>query len=150
MINSEMMVYVNLVLGAVIIGFFFVGRKPTSATKLNMKAKSSPEPIVLSPNQNENVYSQVQNLDAVTVSDKIHNVQNQQTESQVARELGVLFMYNGHDWEAHQVLGLPQGASMHQVTLAYQDLIKKSDPSTFDFFEAAYNALSEKHKKHRL
>lgn len=67
-----------------------------------------------------------------------------------AKNLSVLFMYNGHDWEAHEVLGVPQGANMHMVTMAYQELIKKSDPSTFAFFEAAYKVISDKHKKHRL
>jgi len=121
-----MMIYINLVLGALIIGFFFVGRKTVKPTKLNLKAKTNSEPLVLEP--------------------EIKQVVMREPE----RSLGVLFMYNGHDWEAHQVLGVPQGASMHQITVVYQELIKKSEPSSFEFFEAAYNALALKHKKHRL
>lgn len=152
-----MMVYVNLVLGAVIIGFFFVGRKTAKPTKLNMKAKSNSEPLVLEPEKQGPTSSSTvmttlpqvtqlsdkQDPPPLSVTSNSHNLSEE-------RSLGVLFMYNGHDWEAHQVLGLPQGASMHQITVKYQDLIKKSDPSTFEFFEAAYTALSQKHKKHRL
>jgi len=153
-----MMVYVNLVLGAVIIGFFFVGRKTAKPTKLNMKAKSNGGPLVLEPEKQNPLPSQ---KTAVVVSDTDRSLTKRDPSIAAApaettqrpgeeRALGVLFMYNGHDWEAHQVLGLPQGASMHQITVTYQELIKKSDPSTFEFFEAAYTALSQKHKKHRL
>ena len=70
--------------------------------------------------------------------------------SNQVKNLSVLFMYNGHDWEAHDVLGVPQGSNMHMITMNYQNLIKNSDPSSFSFYEAAYKVLSDKHRKHRL
>jgi len=137
-----MMIYINLFLGALIIGFFFVGRKSVKPTKLNLRAKTSHEPLVLEPE------SVVQNQSPQLPNDTAARISNSTaTES---RLLSVIFMYNGHDWEAHQVLGVPQGSSMHQITIAYQQLIQKADPSAFPFYEAAYLALSIKHKKHRL
>lgn len=69
---------------------------------------------------------------------------------EASRSLAVIFMYNGHDWEAHDVLGVPQGSSMHQVTLAYQQLIKTADSRSLQFYELAYSAISTRHRKHRL
>lgn len=68
----------------------------------------------------------------------------------VTRSLSVIFMYNGHDWEAHDVLGVPQGASMHEVTRVYQQLVQKSDARSLQFYELAYAAISERHRKQRL
>ncbi len=67
-----------------------------------------------------------------------------------AKNLSIFFMYNGHDWEAHDVLGIPQGASLVMATEMYQKLIKTEDPSTFEFYESAYNAILQKRKKERL
>ncbi len=68
----------------------------------------------------------------------------------VTRTLAVIFMYNGHDWEAHDVLGVPQGASMHEITKVYQQLVKKSDARSLQFYEHAYAAISERHRKQKL
>lgn len=53
----------------------------------------------------------------------------------------VYFLYNGHEWEVYEVLGLPRGSSFQIVTSQYQNLIKTSDPSTFEFYDAAYAAI---------
>lgn len=104
-----------------------------------MRAKGSAEkvPVVLEAEGKQEV--------AVT-SDEPRDV----TRSEGGRSLAVMFMYNGHDWEAHDVLGVPQGASMHQVTMVYQELVKKSDARSLQFYEHAYAAISTRHRKHRL
>ncbi len=53
----------------------------------------------------------------------------------------VYFVFNGHEWEAHEVLGIECGSSLEKITAHYQNLIKTSDPSTFEFYEAAYSAV---------
>lgn len=58
-----------------------------------------------------------------------------------ARQLNILFLYNGHDWDAHQVLGVPAGTSLSVVTQRYQQLIKSSDAGQIQFYEAAYRAI---------
>ena len=50
-------------------------------------------------------------------------------------------MYNGHEWGAYEVLGSDPGETIDKTTQQYQHLLKTSDPSTFDFYEAAYNAI---------
>ena len=63
---------------------------------------------------------------------------------QKAKKLNILFMYNGHDWDAYQVLGLPAGASLPLVTERYQQLIKQADQGQYDFYDAAYQAILKK------
>ena len=67
-------------------------------------------------------------------------------KSHQAKNLSIYFVYNGHEWEAHEVLGVPAGSSMHNVTAAYQKLIVTSDPSTFEFYESSYQAILKKRK----
>lgn len=61
-----------------------------------------------------------------------------------AKNLSVLFIYNGHDWEAYEVLGLPAGASLPMVTERYQKLIINADKGQIEFYEAAYSAILKK------
>ncbi|MNL73123.1 hypothetical protein D3C87_1985380 [compost metagenome] len=55
-----------------------------------------------------------------------------------------MFNYNGHSWDAYEVLGVPAGASMKIVTDAYQTALRKSDKESMEFLETAYNAILHK------
>lgn len=57
------------------------------------------------------------------------------------KNLNVLFMYNGHDWDAYEVLGVPAGAGLPTVTARYQELIRGADKGQLEFYEAAYQAI---------
>lgn len=135
MINSQLLLFLNLGFGLLLVLYFVLGRpKPKPPTKLNMRAKDSGDKKaqVLEPEAPKTV--------AV----------NAPEPREVSRSLAVIFMYNGHDWEAHDVLGVPQGASMHDVTIVYQELVQKTDARSLQFYEQAYNAISQRHRKHRL
>lgn len=54
------------------------------------------------------------------------------------------FVYNGHDWEAFEVLGLPAGAKLAAVTQRYQELLRTADRAQMEFYEAAYRAILKK------
>jgi len=128
-INSQLLLFLNLGFGILLVLYFVLGRpKAKQPTKLNMRGKESGEKTmqVLEP----------ENL--------------KPARAEESRSLSVIFMYNGHDWEAHDVLGVPQGASMHEVTKVYQELVKKTDSRSLQFYEHAYNAISIRHRKHRL
>ena len=60
------------------------------------------------------------------------------------RSLNVLFMYNGHSWDAYEVLGLPAGARYEQVEAAYSQAINTCEPQSREFFDAAYFAIKQK------
>lgn len=140
MINSQLLLFLNLGFGLLLVLYFVLGRpKPKPPTKLNMRAKDSGDKKtqVLEPESPKTLA--VQQAEPREVG-----------RSEGSRSLSVIFMYNGHDWEAHDVLGVPQGASMHEITKVYQELVKKTDARSLQFYEQAYNAISIRHRKHRL
>ena len=57
------------------------------------------------------------------------------------RPLNVVFNYNGHSWDAYEVLGLPAGSSPENVEVAYRDSMAKLDDPSKPFMEAAYRAI---------
>lgn len=143
MINSQLLLYINLGIGLLLVLYFIFGRhKPKPPTKLNLRAKDSDgkKPVILEPE----VLSAGQIKDAQQLKSAAIE------PPPVTRSLSVIFMYNGHDWEAHDVLGVPQGASMHEITKVYQQLVRKSDVRSLQFYEHAYAAISERHRKQRL
>ncbi len=61
-----------------------------------------------------------------------------------AKNLNVMFIYNGHNFDAYEVLGLPAGSSIAEVTKKYQESIVKGDAGEIAFFEAAFQAILHK------
>lgn len=61
-----------------------------------------------------------------------------------SKELNVLFNYNGHTWDAYEVFGLPAGASLVEVTRAYQQVLKTADPDSHEFLETAFKTILAK------
>lgn len=59
------------------------------------------------------------------------------------RNLDCIFMFNGHAYNAYEVLGVPAGASMKMVTDAYNDLLLGQDEATQRFMRLAYEAIKE-------
>lgn len=62
------------------------------------------------------------------------------------RVLNVVFNYNGHSWDAHEVLGIPAGSSFDKVKAAYQASLAKVEADSHAFLEAAYQAI-QKHSQ---
>jgi hypothetical protein len=60
---------------------------------------------------------------------------------EVLKPVGIFFAFNGHEWNAFEVLGGGPNDDLAQVTAQYQSLLRTSDTSTFDFYEAAYRAI---------
>lgn len=55
------------------------------------------------------------------------------------------FVYNGHDWDAFEVLGVSPFASFSEITKAYQAQIKRADPGKHEFMQTAYMAVLKKY-----
>ncbi len=54
------------------------------------------------------------------------------------------FVYNGHDWDAFEVLGLSPYSSFSEITKVYQQQIKRADPGKHEFLQTAYMAILKK------
>jgi hypothetical protein len=57
------------------------------------------------------------------------------------KNLNVVFMYNGHTWDAYEVLGVPAGSKIEAVKEAYLQALLKVDGESRAFIEAAYRAI---------
>lgn len=44
------------------------------------------------------------------------------------KNLNVMFMYNGHSFDAYEVLGIPAGSSYQTAQKAYEELMQNTDP----------------------
>lgn len=54
------------------------------------------------------------------------------------------FIYNGHDWDAYEVLGVSPYSSFSEITRSYQEMIRKADNGKHDFLQAAYMTILKK------
>lgn len=62
-------------------------------------------------------------------------------------ELNVFFNFNGHLWDAYEVLGVPAGSPMSDIEMAYIKFINRIDAESKEILEMAYQAIQEKHGK---
>ncbi len=58
--------------------------------------------------------------------------------------LNVLFNWNGHTWDAYEVLGVPAGSSKTAIEAAYHLSRARADADSLKFLEAAYQAIQRK------
>ena len=57
------------------------------------------------------------------------------------RSLNVFFNWNGHTWDAHEVLGLPAGASRDKVIQAFHSARARAGRDSLPFLQAAADAI---------
>jgi hypothetical protein len=65
------------------------------------------------------------------------------------RPLNVVFNYNGHSWDAYEVLGLAAGSSMEKVEHAYRASLESVDVGSRPFMEAAFHAIQAEWKSYK-
>ena len=58
-----------------------------------------------------------------------------------AKDLNVLFNWNGHTWDAYEVLDIPAGSSRVDVQKAFELLKIEVDEESLPFITAAYHAI---------
>ena len=141
--DSQLFFIINFVAALFIMVWFLSGRKGNSnVSSLNLKKGD------YFKNEEGSEADAPKNLD---LSYKKSYQQKNQGEDKfpkdkvaAAKPLNILFMYNGHDWDAYEVLGLPAGCGIHLVTKRYQELIKNAEEGKLLFYQAAYDAILKK------
>lgn len=63
-----------------------------------------------------------------------------------SRNLNVMFMFNGHTFDAYEVLGLPAGSDLDRVRGAYESAKRQADPQSQQFLEYAYRVIVKDRK----
>lgn len=59
------------------------------------------------------------------------------------KSLNVIFNYNGHSWDAYEVLGVPAGAPLSMAQEAFDKALRSTDPVSHEFLKAAFAAIQE-------
>lgn len=57
------------------------------------------------------------------------------------KSLNVMFVYNGHTWDAHEVLGIKPGSSLAEIKAAFQKAINSNDTGAHEFLKTALAAI---------
>lgn len=60
------------------------------------------------------------------------------------KDVNPRFVYNGHDWDAYEVLGIPAGSSLPVVHQAFHLQVSKTGPEGHEFLQAALQAITER------
>ena len=121
--SSQAFLWVNLGLGLIVVLLFLVGRKGIAPpTKLNLRKGHGKEQ---GPSGKTPVHYQSKSTDPFEAKMK---------------NLNIMFMYNGHNFDAYEVLGVPAGARYEMAEKAFQKAVEQKG-SDRDFLEAALGAI---------
>lgn len=130
--NSQDFLIMNAVGAGGFLLWYLVSRGGSRRpTVLNLKAKDSAPPVV-NPLPPESAVIPP----ATTPSYSTRNAPLERPKN-----LNIMFNYNGHSWDAYEVLGVPAGANLKLVTDAYQKAVRNSEKESLEFLETAYLAI---------
>lgn len=122
-------------------------KKPTSpvATKTDAKPFNHGYPVKYTPRERD-VTGTKKTAENNLKNDSKNDRGTQQTSAASSKRqtLPNLFLYNGHDWDAYEVLGVEPGATLPQITAKYQLLIQRADTGKTEFLETAYKIILKK------
>lgn len=144
-VNSQQLLFINFVIFILIVLFFTLGRSKSKAPpKLNMKTGAK-EPSSSASEGGAVVQNYAREVGPIVVAKEMLPKPVPPLLKK-ANKNSVYFIYNGHEWDAHEVLGLKSEGSVSEATAQYQHLIKTSDPSSFEFYETAYFSILKSKK----
>lgn len=126
--NPQDFIFLNLGVALVIAVLFFRGRKQKSPTRLRFARSARPsQPPVERP--------------------KTSVEEGEEESERRSVNLNVMFNYNGHSWDAYEVLGVPAGSSMPAVDKAFNESLKTSRKESEEFLRAAYDSICSDRRK---
>lgn len=121
--SSQSFLLINLGVALALAAVFFIGRGRVRApAKLNLKARWG------------------RSLSKVAAQSNAGNG-NSNSNGEKVKNLNVIFMFNGHTWDAYEVLGVPAGSRMEAVQAAYEKAISQMGGQKTEFIEAAFDAI---------
>jgi len=129
---SQDYLYYVVGIGLFFVLIFSIRRGQKQPTKLNLRAgEPAPHavPKKLGPGQKPTISPEAQDAQKLYPGEKT---------------LNAVFTYNGHNFDAYEVLGLPAGARGVMVDDAYKREIAKASTQGRDFVECAYQTLKQK------
>lgn len=136
--NSQLFFLLNLVFGAVFLIWFLSSRKSGGQKPTQLRLRPGPPASPPSASAAKpSLAPESKPPEKPTTAPPRPVPSSRRTE----KTLNVFFIYNGHDWDAYEVLGLPAGASLTMVTQRYQEVVRAADRAQLEFLDAAYQAI---------
>jgi preprotein translocase subunit Sec63 len=122
-VSQQLFLYVNIILMLVFGILFWLGRRSAlkNTTQFKMSADNNTK------NKSTSLKIIGENLDDLNAENMI--------------SLNVIFIYNGHTWDAHEVLGIEPGSSIEEIKAAFQRAISINDVSSHEFLKTALAAI---------
>lgn len=130
---KEFLVLNIVVLGLVVI--YLLRRKPGSKMRFSLRSGDG------TTNKEE---AGKTGATPIGVNPKVEGTVLSEKESKLGsagKSLNVIFNYNGHSWDAYEVLGVPAGSSPDRVKEAFESSLAQVEPESRVFVETAYNAI---------
>lgn len=140
--NSQLFFLLNFALAGLFLVWFLSSRKNSGAKPTQLSLKKGPNASAENKAVSQKLKSEP--TPETKTNPPRSEVWEETPVPRTEKTLNVLFIYNGHDWDAYEVLGVPAGASLPLVTERYQELIKTCDSGKREFLEAAYQAILKK------
>lgn len=138
--NSQVVVIVQVLIAGTFI-LWILSRKGSTPkpTSLNMSDSGN--------KQDTHKVNQINTLNQITPKYDIKKYNRPYVVDEIqtsTKMLNVIFMWNGHSWDAFEVFGLPAGTTMEKVNERYRELYSKSDTGQQQFLNAAKSAIEKK------
>jgi hypothetical protein len=124
-VNQQLFLYINIILVIVFAVLFWIGRR--SALKNNPQFKMT---LNLTPKKS-NLNPSVKVI-GETLGDL--NAEN-------IKSLNVIFVYNGHTWDAYEILGVKPGSSIAEIKEAFEKAIENNGAESHEFLKTALAAV---------
>lgn len=132
-ISNELLILNFVVVIIVVASYAWIRRRPRQPVTLKLK---NPEPKLPLAAADSKPLSRSERY-KVFVEMPIEAA----AEAPFEKTLNVLFNYNGHTWDAFEVLGLPAGSSPAAAQEAFTKLCQQVQPESVEFLQAALAAI---------
>lgn len=135
-----------LIVTVVVLSYAFIRRGSLPPVRLNLKARRGDLPdkgksLDKMPGQRDEKSLEAGVRNPSRVAYRPRRERGEQTVAQDEKDLNVLFNWNGHTWDAYEVLGLPAGSSPTAVKKAFERLATSVQAESLPFITAAYEAI---------
>lgn len=144
--SSQDVFWINAGLGLAFVALFMVRRGNRQPTRLNLRAQaerfsggSKERHPVPAARGSKRPYLHLISPEALEA----------QSLSPQEKSLNVLFNYNGHTWDAFEILGIPAGSSLKVAEEAHRKAHAKSSPEARDFIDSAFQAIRSQSRRDR-
>ncbi len=152
-------VVLNLVIVTIVVAsYLFIRRTPRPPAKLNLRGpagadkngKTPPSSVIRNFSSTEyKPRSSNPALTGETVVEQVTNPSIRFSDPDPAgiafgEPLNALFNWNGHTWDAYEILGIPAGSSEIVVDAAFERVRRGVDPESVPFVTAAYKAIKNR------